>query len=194
MTNSSPWPNGSVASMIRQRRSAVSQRGIDEAHHPPVEGVEGLVDAGIVDEDDLALVRRLDAQDADPRRLRLVRDDGDLLTQEGVEEGGLADVGPSEEGDVSDPEERVSVASRPRLSAFRTGAFFVGGFRAAVFRAAVFRAGFCGRLLWLGLGRPPFLGFRSVFISSRPSFDPSCSFLDPDLLDPFLVDVEDLEA
>ncbi len=75
----------------------------DEVHHPPVEGVERLVDAGVVDEDDLAPVRGLDAQDADPGRLGLVRDDGDLLAEQGIDESGFADVGTAEEGYGSRP-------------------------------------------------------------------------------------------
>lgn len=72
--------------------------GGDEIHHPLVEGVEGLVDPGVVDEDDLALPGRLDAQDADPGRLRLVGDDGDLLAHHGVEKGGFPGVGTADEG------------------------------------------------------------------------------------------------
>lgn len=51
------------------------------------------MNAGVVDEDDLAALRGLDAQDAEARRLGLVRDDGDLLAEEAVEQGGFTDVG-----------------------------------------------------------------------------------------------------
>ena len=96
------------------------ERGIDEVHHPAVQGVERLVDAGIVDEDDLAFLRCLDAQDADARRLRLVRDDGDLLAEEGVEEGGFPDVGPAEQGHVSDLDRRLLfLLAAPSASARR---------------------------------------------------------------------------
>jgi len=82
------------------------ERRIDEVHHPAVQRVERLVDAGVVDENDLAFLRCLDAQDADARRLRLIRDDGDLLAEERVEEGGFSDVGPTEQGHVSDLDRR----------------------------------------------------------------------------------------
>ena len=57
MTNSSPWPYFSAG--VDQQAEDVGrlQRRIDEIHHPPVERVERLVDARVVDEDDLAPVR-----------------------------------------------------------------------------------------------------------------------------------------
>ena len=110
------------------------QRGEDEVHHPPVEGVEGLVDAGVVDEDDLAPVGGLDAQDADAGRLGLVRDDGDLLAEKGVDERGLADVRAAEEGHGADPEQRAS-SERSGTTAFSGRASLPGPFSAPASRS-----------------------------------------------------------
>ena len=79
------------------------ERRVDEIHHPFVQLVERLVDARVIDENDLAFVGRVDAQDADPRRLRLVGDDGDFLAEQAVEQGGFSDVRPADEGDIADP-------------------------------------------------------------------------------------------
>src|SRR5205814_2851176 len=79
------------------------ERDVD---HPDVHPMRRLVDAWRVNEDDLpcgaGLVRPaiiLHADDARPRRLRLVRDDGELVTDDAVEECGLAGVGAAEKGD-----------------------------------------------------------------------------------------------
>ena len=60
-----------------------------------------VVDAGRVDEDDLRLGQRPDADDAVPRRLRLRRDDRDLRADERVQQRRLADVRPADDRDVS---------------------------------------------------------------------------------------------
>jgi len=117
-----------------------AQRGVDEqaddvgrlerrvhvAHHPPVELVEGLVDAGVVDEDYLAALRGLDAQEAETGRLGLVRDDGDLLSQQAVEERGLADVRPADESHVPCP--GLGRGARRGRGALETGPFPGRGF------------------------------------------------------------------
>ena len=181
------------------------ERGVDEAHHPPVEGVERLVDAGIVDEDDLALVGRLDAQDADPGRLGLVRDDGDLLAQDGVDEGGFADVRTPEEGHVADPEASCGASG---TAAFFAGRFFAGpSFGAPLPVAGFFAAGFfAGAFAEAAFSAPvPFFTlavFSLISFSMFPFLDlpgragpaVSLAFPDSDLLDLLLVDIEDLEG
>ncbi len=71
------------------------ERGID---HPDVQPMERLVDAGGVQVDDLAGGTLADPDDPVPRRLRLVRDDRELLADEAVEQRRLAGVGPADEG------------------------------------------------------------------------------------------------
>ena len=61
--------------------------------------MERPVDAGRVDEHELAVVQVLDGEDPVPRRLRLVRDDRDLGADDQVEERGLAGVGTADERD-----------------------------------------------------------------------------------------------
>ena len=60
----------------------------------------GPVDAGCIDEDDLRIGRGVveDTEDAVPGRVGSHRGDGDLGTHHGVDEGGLADVGPADDG------------------------------------------------------------------------------------------------
>ena len=83
----------------------------DLLHHAAVELSLGAVDAGGVDQDDLRgevagdaffLLARgdfEDALDAGACGLRLVRDDGKLLAEQRVEQGGLAGVGAADDGD-----------------------------------------------------------------------------------------------
>jgi len=82
---------------------------VDFLQHAAIELRGGLVNAGCVDKDDLrggkffAFVRGHfnDAKDSVARGLRLGRDDGDLFASEGVEQGALAYVGTTEDGDKS---------------------------------------------------------------------------------------------
>ena len=67
--------------------------------HGPVEAVERPVEARRVDEDDLPVGAVEHAEDAAPRRLRLVGDDGDLRPDEGVDERRLPRVRPSRDRD-----------------------------------------------------------------------------------------------
>jgi hypothetical protein len=81
-----------------QHRVARLERIVDLLHHAAVELGFGLVHAGCIDHDDLRLRaagialglfprRQLqDALDARPRRLRLVRDDGQLLAQQRIQQ------------------------------------------------------------------------------------------------------------
>ena len=87
------------------------ERGVD---HADVEAVQRAVDARRVDEDHLRLRRRLDAEDPGPRRLRLVRDDGDLGLDEGVQQRRLAGVGPADERDVAALHDSAAVTRPPR--------------------------------------------------------------------------------
>src|SRR6185437_8905179 len=80
------------------------QRGVDVgddpqrlADHEAVELFLGAVNARRVDEDDLPAGAVVDAGDAVPRRLRLGRDDGQLLADDPVEQRRLADVGSAQD-------------------------------------------------------------------------------------------------
>ncbi len=77
-------------------------QGLDGGvHHPDVQSMQGPMDARRIDEHDLAVRIILHAQDAPARRLRLVGDDRDLGADEGVEQRGLAGVGPPDQGHVT---------------------------------------------------------------------------------------------
>jgi len=56
------------------------------------------VDAWGIDEDDLRLGQGKDASQATPGGLGFGGDDGDFLSHEGVDEGGLAHVGLAQDG------------------------------------------------------------------------------------------------
>ena len=72
------------------------------AVHVAVDGFfPALVDAGGIDEDDLVLARGVDAKQRMPRGLRFFAGDGDFLADEVVNQGGFADVGAANDGDVS---------------------------------------------------------------------------------------------
>ena len=62
---------------------------------PRVHGLE----AGGIHKDELRRAHRANAGDAVPRGLRLARGDADLLAHQSVEQGGLADVWPADDGD-----------------------------------------------------------------------------------------------
>ena len=76
----------------------VAEGRADDAVEPLAEQGARAVDAGGVDDDELAVRRVDDAPDGVARRLRLRRGDRDLLADEGVREGRLADVGAADEG------------------------------------------------------------------------------------------------
>ena len=60
-----------------------------------------LVDARRIEEDDLRVLLGQDAEDTATRRLRLVAHDGDLLSNERVDQRGLADIRPPDHGGES---------------------------------------------------------------------------------------------
>ena len=72
-----------------------------DLHHVVAQTVARLVKTRRIHEDELRVAAVDDGADAVARRLGLVRDDGDLLAQQGVCERGLADVRPSADGDHS---------------------------------------------------------------------------------------------
>ena len=82
------------------------QQHVDIADHAVHGAVQGAVqrrvvaglEAGRVDEDELRRAARADAGDAVARRLRLVRGDADLLADECIEQGRLADVRAADDG------------------------------------------------------------------------------------------------
>jgi len=75
----------------------------DGAHggvaHRLVQRVLGLEQPGAVGEDELRVIASEETHDGDASGLRLRRYDGQVLSDEGVEQGGLADVGSAGEGD-----------------------------------------------------------------------------------------------
>ena len=83
----------------RRRRPRMRLDG--GVHHADVQPVQRPVDAGRVDEDHLRRRVVFDAEDAGPRRLRLVRDDGHLAADQRVQQRRLAGVGPADERDVT---------------------------------------------------------------------------------------------
>ena len=77
----------------------LGHRGADVVHHPDVELVQRLVDAGGVEEGDLAALGIVeDADDAVTRRLRLGRDDGDFVSEDAVQQRRLAGVRAADDG------------------------------------------------------------------------------------------------
>ena len=84
---------------------------MDLLHHAAVKLRVGLMDAGSVDEDNLGggvagfalsflFERDLEnTVDAGSRRLRFMRDDGELLAEESVQQGGLARIGATDNRD-----------------------------------------------------------------------------------------------
>src|SRR5690606_33326547 len=59
------------------------------------------VDAGRVDQQQLAAFEGGNAEQAVARGLRTIGDDADLGTDQGVDQGGLADVGAADDGNVA---------------------------------------------------------------------------------------------
>jgi hypothetical protein len=81
------------------------------------QGRTRLVESGRVGEHDLHVAGRPDRPDVAPRRLRLVGDDRDLLADQRVHEGRLADVGASHDGhDAGAMARRPIVAHRASRS------------------------------------------------------------------------------
>ena len=60
-----------------------------------------LVDAGRIDVDDLALGHGLDTDNTVPGGLRLTRGNGEFLSDQPIEQGGFAHVGPPDQGAVA---------------------------------------------------------------------------------------------
>src|SRR5258706_2249530 len=65
-----------------------------------------------IDVYDLGLIAGLDAEDAVTRRLRTARYDADMLSDEPIEQGRLADVGPADERDHAATRSPRFIASR----------------------------------------------------------------------------------
>ena len=97
----------------------VLERGVHGALHPLREGIERTLETRQVGEDELVVVAVRDAEDAAPRRLRLVGDDRDLAAAERVDERRLADVRPACDRDEARPHGRFQVSG----SSFEAGAY-----------------------------------------------------------------------
>src|SRR5581483_11837657 len=77
---------------------ALGEASMSRIEHPAIEQMLRLMETGRVDNDQLGIGIGADADDAATGGLRLGADDRDLMTDETVEQGGLADVGPAGEG------------------------------------------------------------------------------------------------
>ena len=92
----------------------VGQRPRDRPVERAVEGGGvARLEPGRVDEHELARPDRADAGDPVPRGLRLVRRDADLLRDERVDQGRLADVGPADDGDQAAALSRPGAPPKP---------------------------------------------------------------------------------
>ena len=83
---------------------------VDGPHHSPVQLIPGLVNSRSIGKDDLSFRLGVNAQNFVPGCLGLVRDDGHLLPQQVVEQGGFSGIGTADQGDESRLE-----AGAPRL-------------------------------------------------------------------------------
>ncbi len=81
---------------------------------PLAEQGAGLVDSRRVNEDHLGVGPGEHAAHRRPGGLGHLRGDGHLLTEDGVEQGGLADVGPADQGGEARPHGSASRPARPR--------------------------------------------------------------------------------
>ena len=90
----------------------VRDRLLDAVPHPRRQGVDRLLPAGEVDEDELCVVTRPDAADPVPGRVRDARHDRHLLARERVDERRLADVRTSGDRDEAGPQGRSQVSGR----------------------------------------------------------------------------------
>jgi hypothetical protein len=99
-----------AASSVDQDENQVTglKRFVNLLQHTPIKLRASLVNAGSIDKNDLR--RRMlplasrhfhDAGDAVARCLRLGRDNGHLFPDEGIQQGALAHVGASDDGDES---------------------------------------------------------------------------------------------
>ena len=78
-----------------------AQSSLRRLRHIAAKRILRLVDAGRIEEDDLCVLLRQNAEDAAARRLRLVAHDRDLLPDQRIDQRGLPDVWPSDDGDKS---------------------------------------------------------------------------------------------
>lgn len=70
-------------------------------HHSAVEQIAGLMNAGRIDENDLAFRQRDNALYLMPRGLRFVRDGGDLFADQPIQKGRFAGIRPADKRDVT---------------------------------------------------------------------------------------------
>ena len=76
-------------------------RIVNGRHHPPIQKMARLVNARRVDENDLAFGKRYDAFYSVTGGLRLIRDGGDLLADEPVQERGFARIRTADESGIA---------------------------------------------------------------------------------------------
>ena len=110
-TNRSPAPGRMLASTTSTTTSTSRKVSVAALDHAPIHPVHRLVDAGSVDEHNLPARRVSDTENPMARRLRLIRDDRELLSGEPIEQRGLAGVGPAHDGQ----------RARSSLRGFRSG-------------------------------------------------------------------------
>ena len=97
----SPGPTPSSPLTTKQGQVGVGQLALDPVLHPLGQHVARPLHAGQVDEDELAAGLGVggDAANRPPRRLRAHRDDRHVAADDRVDQGRLADVGPTGETD-----------------------------------------------------------------------------------------------
>ena len=108
-------------------------------HHRLVEPAGRLEETGRVDQQDLAGVDDGDAQNPGPGGLHLRRNDADLGADDAVDQGRLADVGRTENGDEAAPPLRLSLRGCRSfvLTGHRGRRLRQQNFRSSAFRAAL---------------------------------------------------------
>ena len=78
----------------------IAQAAGDDTIHPTVQGIEVFgLESRRIDEHELRMLVGVDSMDAMTSGLGLARGDADLLPDQVVKQRGLADVGPSDDGD-----------------------------------------------------------------------------------------------
>ena len=89
------------------------EAALHAAVHRAIERIHMLVlEARRIDENQLAAAGRQNPRDAVPGRLGAAGSDADLLSDDMVEQGGLADIRPAHDGDISGPHGLARVALR----------------------------------------------------------------------------------
>jgi len=85
----------------KQKEISCFQGGIDVIHHSSVHQMQRLMNSGIINKNDLATVGSLNAQQTDSGCLRLIRDDGNFLADQGIKQSRFTTIGPSNQSYIT---------------------------------------------------------------------------------------------